>query len=364
MSKFAFLVHPRDNVDFLRRFPHLSLFPEKFISFLTRNMPPVVVSEITGLVDKDKNPIEGHIIAITMTAKQMIEDRELALKKIQQAARFAKKRGVKIMGLGALTASLSKGGLDVASEVKDIGITTGRAYTTKTVTDYVKKCVHDFNFQKSEVSVAIVGASGSIGSSCAKILAKWGVRNFLFVDLSKRAEDLKGSVEKLKEIHGEMTIEVSHSIKDIKGYDIVITATNAPEALLSDEDLLPGTIVVNDAQPSDVPESIIRNRDDILVIEGGVITTPGIKCNFNLGLAGREDTFCCLGEVLVLAHKDHFDTYALGVLDIDLVEHIEGLSEGLDFSISKFQNSVQRYIPDAQIEKVKAIIAKRQSVVS
>ena len=59
MNKFAFLVHPRDNVDFLRRFPHLSLFPERFIAFLTRNMPPVVVSEITGLKNKDGKPIEG-----------------------------------------------------------------------------------------------------------------------------------------------------------------------------------------------------------------------------------------------------------------------------------------------------------------
>lgn len=359
MKKIAFLVHPRDNTDFLRRFPYLRFLPKSVIAFLTKNMPPVVVSKITGLISKEGHPIEGDIIAITMTAKQMMEDRPAALKKIIQASKFAERRGVGIIGFGALTASLSKGGLDVVPEVKNMGITTGRAYTTKTVTDYVKRCIEEFGFNKDKVRIAIVGAGGSIGSSCAKILAQWGVRNFLFVDVVKRAEHLKSQVEHMSSVHFDARIETTHAIKDIKGWDIVITATNAPEALVSSDDLLPGAIIINDAQPSDVPVSVIKERKDILVIEGGVIHTPGIKCNFNLGLAGREDTFCCLGEVLVLAREGHFDNYALGELNTDLVAHIEEMSKDLNFTISKFQNSVQKYIPDVQIENVKGIIKER-----
>jgi fatty aldehyde-generating acyl-ACP reductase len=361
MKKIAFLVHPRDNTDFLRRFPYLRFLPKAALAFLTKHMPPVIVSEITGLTSKEGHPIHGNIIAITMTAKQMMEDRPAALKKIIQASKFAERRGVGIIGFGALTASLSKGGLDVAPEVKTMGITTGRAYTTKTVTDYVKACVDQFGFDKNKVKVAIVGAGGSIGSSCAKILAAWGVQHFLFVDVEKRAEHLKKQVEHMSSVHFGADIQISHAIKDIKGWDIVITATNAPEALVSSDDLLPGTIIVNDAQPSDVPPHVIKERNDILVIEGGVIHTPGIKCNFNLGLAGREDTFCCLGEVLVLAREGHFDNYAMGELDTDLVAHIEDMAKDLNFSISRFQNSVQKYIPEVQIEKVKGIIKERLS---
>lgn len=369
MKKIGFLVHARNHRDLIRKFPLLRYLPTRIIDWIAVTLPPIIVSKITGLTTKEGGPIEGYIIGITITAHQMIENREKATKKIIQACKYAEKKGVGIIGLGALTASFSKGGLDILPHVKELGVTTGRAYTTKTVTDYVKFCVEEFGYSKASVKIAIVGAGGSVGSSCAKLLAAWGIRNMLFIDLPKRAEHLKNSVENLQSVHlsrqnlqqGQasdiMNIQISHAISDIKGWDIIITATSSPEALLHTEDLDPGTIIVNDAQPSDVPKEVIKGRDDVLVIEGGVIHTPGIRCNFNLGLVDREDTFCCLGEVLVLARNEKFDHFATGELQEHLVSEIEEMSQGMGFSISKFQNDVQRYIPDAQIENVRTIIA-------
>ncbi len=361
MKKIGFLVHARNHRDLIRKFPILKFLPNKLIDWIAVSLPPIIVSKITGLTNLDNQPIGGYIIGMTMTARQMIEDRQKATRKIIQACRYAEKKGVGIIGLGALTASFSKGGLDILPHVKELGVTTGRAYTTKTVTDYVKHCVEEFGFSKQSVKVAIVGAGGSVGSSCAKLLASWGIKNMLFIDLPKRAEHLKKTIEHLKEVHLNngvaLDIQTSHAIADIKGWDIIITATSAPEALLHTEDISAGTIIINDAQPSDVPKEVIKERDDILVIEGGVIRTPGIRCNFNLGLADREDTFCCLGEVLVLARNEKFDHFATGELQEHLVSEIEEMSKGMGFGISKFQNDVQRYIPDAQIERVREIIA-------
>lgn len=359
MKKIGFLVHARNHRDLIRKFPLLKFAPRKLVDFIAINLPPIIVSKITGLKDKNGQEIDGYIIGITITARQMIEHREKSLAKIIQACKFAEKKGVGIIGLGALTASLSKGGLDILPHVNDIGITTGRAYTTKTVTDYVKTCVDQFGYDKSKVRLAIVGAGGSIGSSCAKLLATWGIKNMIFIDLEKRAENLRKSIGSMKNIHGEINIEISHNITSIKDADIIITATNAPEALIRSEDVSPGTIIINDAQPSDVPPSVIKERDDILVIEGGIIRTPGIKCNFNLGLVDQEDTFCCLGEVLVLAHNNQFKHFATGELQEHLVGEIEEMSKGLGFTISKFQNDVQRYIPEEQIEKVREIISSK-----
>lgn len=359
MQKIGFLVHSRNHRDLIRKFPLLKFLPHKVIDWIAITLPPIIVSKITGLVGKDGKPIDGYIIGITITARQMIEHRDKSRAKIIQACKFAEKKGVGIIGLGALTASLSKGGLDILPHVTTLGVTTGRAYTTKTVTDYVKACVEQFGYDKKNVKLAIVGAGGSIGSSCAKLLATWGIRNMLFVDLEKRAEQLRNTVEGMKGIHGDLNIDISHAITAIKDYDIIITATNAPEALIRTEDISPGTIIINDAQPSDVPKSVIQERKDILVIEGGIIRTPGIKCNFNLGLVDREDTFCCLGEVLVLAHNNQFKHFATGELQEHLVGEIEAMSHGLGFSISQFQNDVQRYIPTEQIEHVKEIIASK-----
>jgi fatty aldehyde-generating acyl-ACP reductase len=357
-NKFAFLVHSRRTEDIFRKYSWLKYLPIKVVNFTLKFWPPIIVSKITGLKTLDGQNLEGFVIGIPMTARQMIEDRAHALLQIKKAAIKAEKMGVGIIGFGALTSSFSKGGLDIMQEVNDLGITTGRAYTTKTVSDYTKKCIEDFNFNKSEVSVAVVGAGGSIGSSCAKILATYGVKNFILIDLEKRLDILKNQLGYLSSNHESINITISHSISDIKKANIIIAATNAPEVVIRSEDLSPGAIVINDAQPSDVDPEILKTRDDVLIIEGGIITTPGIKCNFNFGLAGREDTFCCLGEVLILAHQKHFKHFALGELNLDLINDIEKMSHNLNFSLSSFQND-SGYITEKQINKVRDIIRSK-----
>ncbi|MFC1721065.1 hypothetical protein ACFLY0_00800 [Patescibacteria group bacterium] len=356
-NSFAFLVHPRDLNDFFIKFPLLKILPKSIVEFVTKNMPPVVVSRVTGLKSKTGEPIEGHVVAITMTAQQMIEDRDLALKKIKRAAKWLEKRGVGIVGFGALTSSFSKGGLSILDEVDDMGITTGRAYTAKTVTDYAKKCIHEFDFKIDDVRIAVVGAAGSVGSTSAKILAKFGVRNFLFIDIERKKENLKQLHNHLIAKYPGISIHVSQKISDIKNSDIVIAATNSPEVIIKSNDVSPGTIIINDAQPSDVSEEVL-DMEDVLVIEGGVINTPGIKCNFNLGLAGREDTFCCLGEVLILAHCGKFENFALGNLDLNLVNKITKMATSIDIGLSQFQNSGS-YIDKDKIKNVRNAIIRK-----
>jgi len=164
-------------------------------------------------------------------------------------------------------------------------------------------------------------------------------------------------MEELQRNHNGLSIEISHHIADIKKSDIIIAATNAPEALIQADDLQPGAIVINDAQPSDISSDAF-NRDDVLIIEGGVIRTPNIQCNFNLGLVDREDTFCCLGEVLILAYNNNSEHFALGELDKDLVDDIIEKEKGLNFIIPPYQNNMG-YISKEKIDKVKEIIRRR-----
>ncbi|HVS79843.1 MAG TPA: hypothetical protein VHF05_02600 [Candidatus Paceibacterota bacterium] len=358
LDKVGFLVHSRDLRDFKRKFPILKYFPERALLFLTKLAPPIVVSKITGLVSAEGSPVEGFVLGIPMTAKQMMEDRAAALRKIKQAVRLAERKGVGIIGLGALTASFSRGGLDVAGTTK-VGVTTGRAYTVKTVTEYVLHAVGLFGIDLGNVRIAIVGAAGAIGSGCAKILAKHGVRNFLLIDLERKAEHLKRHMEDITGRHLGARIEISHRIGDIKGWDIVIAATNAPEVLIKPDDLLPGAIVVNDAQPSDISPEVL-DMDDTLVIEGGVIRTPGISCNFNMGLARRNDNFCCLGEALVLAHQGRFADFALGELDMKLIEEITAKAKTLNMTISEIQNA-RGIVPEEKIARIREAIRLREA---
>lgn len=349
-KKFAFLVHPRNHLDLKRKFPFLKMFPRFAIDMFAYLAPPVTVSKITGLRSKLGQPVDGYIVAITMTARQMLKQRDRALRKIIQATKFAKRKGIGVIGFGALTASLTKGGLQVMPEVPDIGITTGRIYTVKTVTDYAKKCIEDFGFDTTKVEVAIVGAGGSIGSGCFEILNRYGVNKFVLVDLARKHSGIAEAAEKM-----DCDVVITDDLDAIRQSDIVIAATSSPDVVIQSHHLKPGAIVINDAQPSDISPEIVDTRKDVLIIEGGVVYTEGIKCNFNLGLAGREDTFCCLGEVLILAHNKRFETFSIGYSDLSQIAILDELSKTIDISISKFQN-IRGYIPQEQIDSVRSII--------
>lgn len=355
-SAFGFLVHPRNLNDVFIKFPILRLLPKSIVYFLLKKMPPVLVSKIKGLKDREGKDMGGYVISIPLTAKQMIEDRGLALKKMKEAVRFAHKKGVRIIGLGALTASLSRGGIDLADAQEGMGFTTGRAYTVKTVTDYVKDVIREFAFDKERVVIGIVGAAGSIGSGCAEHLAEWGVNNFLLIDLERKLGALEAKIADIHDAvsHTRLSIKKSHHVRDINTADIIITATNAPEVVLEASDLKLGAIIINDAQPSDISPDVY-DRDDVLVIEGGVIKTPGVRTHFNFGLAHHEEAFCCLGEVLILAHNNIFSTFTIGNLEKQYVEEIEKISEELHFSITKYQNEFG-YLSEEKIRKVKSTI--------
>ena len=78
---------------------------------------PVTASHINGVTNKKTGEkVTGIIISIPMTASQMLTNRTQALKQIKKAVRLAKNVGATHIGLGALTASLARGGLDLVDE--------------------------------------------------------------------------------------------------------------------------------------------------------------------------------------------------------------------------------------------------------
>src|SRR3989344_7725 len=366
MSKpaFAFLIHARYLEDIYNKFPILRILPEKITLSLLRKMPSVFISEIRGLKDEKGNEIKGYIGRMPLVTHQMFEDRKFALEKMKDATRVFSKKGVKLIGLGGLISSMSRGGLDLAEAFDDINFNTGRAYTVKTVTDYVKNVIDEFDFNKSNAKIAIVGAAGSIGSGCAEILADWGINSLLLIDLERKLDVLAKNIDKIhNRISNEkISITISHKISDVKSADIIIAATSAPEAVIAESDLKSGAIIINDAQPSDVSLEIYA-RDDVLVIEGGVIRTPGITVGFNLGLAEREDNFCCLGETLILSHDGFNFRQAGDSFDHNYLEKLSRVSEKLGFHITRYQNKLG-YIPKEKIDEIKRIVKNNQNVIS
>ena len=357
---FAFLVHPRDLRDVYKKYPFFRLLPVHITEKILTHFWPVTVARIEGVKQKGGEQLHGWIISVPITAKQMMRDRELALHFIKKACSLAEKKGAALVGLGALTASFSRGGKDLKGDSK-VGIVTGRIFTSKIIVDTVEKAATALDLNKDS-KIAIVGAAGSIGTACAQLLAFKGFTNMLLVDLSNKNDRIKALIKEVKEIQPSCMIEQSNQISSIRQSDIIIAATNRPDALIRTEHLKPGAVVVDDAQPSDVDPGILRERDDVLILEGGVAHMDGVKINFNLGLKHPEDIFSCLAETIILAYLGSDDDFQVGQimkLDFDALKRLEEAARKIGIRVGDFQNFEKVYTQD-EIAHVRSIIHQKK----
>lgn len=353
---YAFLVHLRDLEDVYRFYPFLRKVSPRLVEWLLMRQWPYVLGYIDGLFNQKGQVLNGYIITIPLTAKLMVEHNHLARKQIERALKLGEKLGVKLVGLGALIASVTKGGRDLVDTSK-VKITTGHAYTAYNVSDYLFRINDKLGINKEEVVVAIVGAAGFIGSGTAELVAREGYKNFLLIDLESKKERIQALLSQILKFSPQAKVEVSHHISEIKRADYVIAVTNAPEALIRSEDLRSGTVVIDDAIPSDVHEEVF-DRDDVLVINGGAVTTPGVSSRFNFGLHGSHTNFCCVAEILTLARREWQNDFVVGVPTLEQIDQVANWGRELGFNRSVFQDKLG-LIEEKRIKKVRDIIMSR-----
>lgn len=345
---FAFIGHPRDLTDVPRKFPFARFLPAQIIEYWFRHQWPFVASYITGLKARDGREITGAMLISPPTTLQMLQNPRLAKKRVYQTAKLAEKMGAQLAGLGAFTSIVTKDGKDLLGKVK-IGITTGNPHSAAIAVQNILLASILTNLSLPSSTVAIVGGAGSVGSACARLLARL-VSRLILVDIKR--EELR---KVLHSLDGQpCQLEGTAGIESIKKADVIIVATNNPHTLISAEHLKPGAIVIDAAQPKNVSEKIPLQRPDVLVIESAIVQTPsGVNCNFDLGL-GAGEALGCLSETMILTAVGRRGHYSLGKADPK--QAAETLAEGrnLGFRLAYFRNSLGYVTEDDLLRSAKA----------
>src|SRR5712692_1566846 len=341
---FAFIAHPRDLNDIPRKFPFTALLPPRLVELWSRYQWPFVGSYVTGLKTRDGKEVTGAILFSPPTTDQMIRNPRLARKRVYQTARLAEKMGARIAGLGAFTSIVTKDGKDLQGKVT-VGLTTGNAHSAAIAVQNVLNAAALTNLSLPHSTVAIVGGAGSVGSACAKLLSRLAAK-LILVDIKK--EELK---KVLQQLHGHpCQLDGTTCIDAVKQADIIIAATNSPRTLITAEHLKPGAIVIDAAQPKNVSEQVPRKRRDVLVIESAIVNTPGVECNFDLGL-GPSETFGCMSESMLLTAIGWQGDYSLGKADPQQANEMIKIGRELGFRLANFRNS-DGYITDEDLMRV------------
>src|SRR5262245_43680470 len=95
---------------------------------------------------------------------------ETVYRKIVACGHMAEELGARILGLGAYTSIVGDYGQTIADRL-DIPVTTGDSYTVTMAVEAIREAARVMGLSMRESTVAVVGATGSIGKTCALMLA-------------------------------------------------------------------------------------------------------------------------------------------------------------------------------------------------
>lgn len=336
--------------DIARKYPFVKYMPESWVEFALRYKRPMEVSHITGVKSIIGVEAEGWFVGCPLSPKLMLDlPIEEVWKKIIDTVKLAEDHGAKIVGLGAFTSIVGDGGITVARHSK-IAVTTGNSYTIATAIEGSLKGAELMGINPSEAQVAIVGATGSIGKTCARILSKTAASTVLVGRAKDRLDEL--AHEMTPEAKGEVkaTTDVESGIKDA---DIVVTVSSAVDAIIQPRFIKSGAVVCDVARPRDVSVAVQKERNDVLIIEGGVIEPPGdVNFNFNFGFPPKT-AYACMSETMMLALEGRYENFTLGKeVSVEQVEEINRIAKKHGFKLAGFR-SFEKAVTDEQIEQIR-----------
>src|SRR5439155_10018068 len=134
---------------------------------------PLYLSRIRGIRSKATGEeVEGLLFTLGATPREMMgRAPSFTYRRLIRAARMAERMGARIMGLGAFTSVVGDAGITVAQK-SDIGITSGNSLTVAATLEAAKRAVLLMGGRVDKGRAVVIGATGSIGSVCARLLAQ------------------------------------------------------------------------------------------------------------------------------------------------------------------------------------------------
>lgn len=307
---------------------------------------PMKVSEITGVRSKTGATTEGLFIGLPLTPRQMTQTLpvEAVYDRIVSCAEMAVEEGAQLIGLGAFTSVVGDGGVTIAQRVP-IAVTTGNSYTVATAIEGTIEACRRVGVDPAFATLAVVGATGAIGRTCALVLAKTFGKLILIGRDAARTEALAA------EIPGAIWGTDMELLKDA---DAMITVTSSDAAIVEPRHLKPGAIACDVARPRDVSLRVAKERPDVLVIEGGLVQVPGpdVDFHFDFGFPPRH-AYACMSETMMLALEDRAESYTLGKeVSPEQVDEMLALAKKHGFELAGFR-SFERAVDEALIERVR-----------
>jgi predicted amino acid dehydrogenase len=175
-------------------------------------------------------------------------------------------------------------------------LTNGNAYTAAVVLRNVEEASVAVGLG-SRARVAIIGCTGSVGVAASNLISQAG---FDLILVGRSADRVH---HQFKNLTGRAIM--TGDLGSVHEADIIVLLTNDPAAELKPDHVKSRALVIDCAQPSNIPKSARESflLRDIVVTQGALVRIPEYACSYDLDLPAHTDTFACLAEAYLFARS-------------------------------------------------------------
>jgi acetylornithine/succinyldiaminopimelate/putrescine aminotransferase/predicted amino acid dehydrogenase len=415
-EKFAFIIHYPAPEDVLANNPSFESFSRdelySFMKWQSRVTEPGICCHMPAIRSLAGSVAEGWLIGVPFGARELKSlPREDTVAVIKKAVDMARDLGAGIVGLGALTSVVSRGGRAVTG--RDVAITSGNSFTTLMAIEALLLGAQKMHIDMEQATGAVIGATGSIGRACALLLSdrlskiallgnpshikssnnrlQTLARDILVRAHKRRISGDSGGVsdwlsriiEILEKINlpeaekflpqliagDNINLDLIQDIADFLGIEcpltisleiketlrecnLIVAASSSPDYLVYPEDLQAGAVVCDVARPADVAPEVYQKRNDVLVLEGGLVQYPdNIAFGPNLGYRDGVN-LACLSETVLLALEGIYRDFSIGnKLSLEDIEYLRSLGQKHGLGLAGLMMG-SKEISDEEIEQI------------
>jgi predicted amino acid dehydrogenase len=353
VASFAFVTHPLSLDDVARYEPDVAGKSPALVRKILSWMPEYTAARVTGVRAPDGRETDGWFIMVPLLPDQLAAlPHEEAYARIGRAVEIGAQLGASICGLGAFTAVVGDGGVTVAQRAS-IPVTTGNSLTIAAGVKSALRAADEMEIDLADATVAVAGATGSIGSACAALLAPHVRRIIAVARNATRVRNFVAAHRSMLPCSLEGTTELATAVR---ASDLILTATSSTSEIIEPQDLRTGAVICELSLPHDVGRRVARERPDVLVTEGGNLRVPGdFRMErvrepgrpFDLGLSPGT-ALACISETMTLALAGRCESYTLGRgIDLAKVREIDALATEAGFALADMRAFDVAITPDA-----------------
>ena len=369
---FAFIVHPLEFKHILKGPSVIRMFskiiPKNLFEKALSYLPGYLLGTIENITSPHTHKQTNGLIYCLIITPRMFKkaDPKWVYKKVLKIINKAHARGAKMVGLGAYVKIVGDAGLTINS-LSPLPVTTGNSLTIGATLWNLEQAVqkmqlvtYDTERNTYDGTAMIIGATGSIGTACSKMLSKNYKKIYL---VSTRLENLRNLSNEIRDISPKCEVSFSTNSNEFAAVsDAIVIVTSAfNQKIIDIEKVKPGCIIADCSTPANITKEEILKRPDILVMRSGELLLPkDYDVNCYLGLPPKL-LYACLVETAVLAMENRYEAFTKGrAIDFNKVTEIVEMSKKHGVHLAPMR-SLFGFIYDKELELIREKMNSLQS---